>query len=176
MKDADRFFETLALSEKDTVVADKVLREIPQAARVPARRRPRLPDPRPPLVDAVGRRIAAHQPRDVARVRARRHALRARRAVIGLHSRDNERLITILRKLRDQGNTVLVVEHDADMIRVADTVVDMGLGAGEQGGRVIFSGTLEQLLQEPRSLTAKYLRDELAIPVPATRRARPTSG
>ena len=61
---------------------------------------------------------------------------------IGLHSRDNERLIAILRKLRDQGNTVLVVEHDADMIRVADNVVDMGLGAGEQGGRVVFSGTL----------------------------------
>ena len=61
---------------------------------------------------------------------------------IGLHSRDNERLIAILRQLRDQGNTVLVVEHDADMIRVADTVVDMGLGAGEQGGRVVFSGTL----------------------------------
>ena len=58
---------------------------------------------------------------------------------IGLHSRDNERLIAILRQLRDQGNTVLVVEHDADMIRVADTVVDMGLGAGEQGGRVVFS-------------------------------------
>ncbi len=93
---------------------------------------------------------------------------------IGLHSRDNERLIAILRQLRDQGNTVLVVEHDADMIRVADTVVDMGLGAGEQGGRVIFSGTLEALLQEPRSLTAKYLRDELAIPVPAVRR-KPTS-
>jgi excinuclease ABC subunit A len=76
--------------------------------------------------------------------------------------------------LRDQGNTVLVVEHDADMIKVADTIVDMGLGAGEQGGRVIFSGTLPELLQEPRSLTAKYLRDELAIPVPATRR-KPTN-
>ena len=93
---------------------------------------------------------------------------------IGLHSRDNERLIAILRQLRDQGNTVLVVEHDADMIRVADIVVDMGLGAGEQGGRVVFSGTLEALLHEPRSLTAKYLRDELAIPVPAVRR-KPTN-
>ena len=62
---------------------------------------------------------------------------------IGLHSRDNQRLIDILRQLRDQGNTVLVVEHDADMIRVADHVVDMGLGAGEQGGRVVFSGTLD---------------------------------
>ena len=77
---------------------------------------------------------------------------------IGLHSRDNQRLIAILRQLRDQGNTVLVVEHDADMIRVADHIVDLGLGAGEQGGRVVFSGTLDGLMQEPRSLTAKYLR------------------
>ena len=59
---------------------------------------------------------------------------------IGLHPRDNQRLIDILRQLRDQGNTVLVVEHDEDMIRVADHVVDIGLGAGEQGGRVVYSG------------------------------------
>ena len=89
---------------------------------------------------------------------------------IGLHSRDNQRLIDILRQLRDQGNTVLVVEHDADMIKVADHIVDLGLGAGEQGGRVVFSGTLDGLMHEPRSLTAKYLRQELAIPVPTTRR------
>ncbi len=89
---------------------------------------------------------------------------------IGLHPRDNERLISILRQLRDQGNTVIVVEHDADMIRVADHVVDLGLGAGEQGGRVVFSGTLDGLLQEPRSLTARYLRGELRIPVPRERR------
>jgi excinuclease ABC subunit A len=89
---------------------------------------------------------------------------------IGLHPRDNLRLIDILRQLRDQGNTVIVVEHDADMIRVADHIVDLGLGAGEQGGRVVFSGTLEGLVREPRSLTAKYLRQELAIPVPTSRR------
>jgi len=89
---------------------------------------------------------------------------------IGLHPRDNLRLIAILKQLRDQGNTVLVVEHDADMIRVADEIVDLGLGAGEQGGRVIYAGPLAGLLQEPRSLTAKYLRDEIAIPVPQTRR------
>ncbi len=89
---------------------------------------------------------------------------------IGLHSRDNLRLIDILRQLRDQGNTVLVVEHDADMIKVADHIVDLGLGAGEQGGRVVFSGTLDGLMHEPRSLTSKYLRQELAIPVPTTRR------
>ena len=67
---------------------------------------------------------------------------------IGLHSRDNQRLIDILRQLRDQGNTVLVVEHDEDMIRVADHIVDIGLGAGEQGGRVVYSGDLPGLLQE----------------------------
>ena len=89
---------------------------------------------------------------------------------IGLHPRDNQRLIAILRQLRDQGNTVIVVEHDADMIAVADHVVDMGLGAGEHGGRVIYSGPLAGLTTEPRSLTAKYLRDELQIPVPAARR------
>src|SRR4029450_8350524 len=79
---------------------------------------------------------------------------------IGLHPRDNLRLITILRQLRDQGNTVVVVEHDADMIGVADYIVDLGLGAGEQGGRVVFEGTLEGLKREPRSPTAKYPRAE----------------
>jgi excinuclease ABC subunit A len=92
---------------------------------------------------------------------------------IGLHPRDNLRLIAILRQLRDQGNTVLVVEHDADMIAVADEIIDMGLGAGELGGRVVYAGSLEGLRADPRSLTGKYLRDDLAIPVPAARR-RPT--
>ena len=93
---------------------------------------------------------------------------------IGLHSRDNERLISILRQLRDQGNTVLVVEHDEDMIRVADMVVDLGLGAGEQGGRVLYAGSLPGLLEDQRSLTAKYLRRDLAIPLPSSRR-KPTA-
>ena len=92
---------------------------------------------------------------------------------IGLHPRDNLRLINILRQLRDQGNTVLVVEHDADMIAVADEIIDMGLGAGELGGRVVYAGSLEGLRKDPRSLTGKYLRDDLAIPVPTTRR-KPT--
>ena len=89
---------------------------------------------------------------------------------IGLHTRDNQRLIGILRQLREQGNTVLVVEHDADMIAVADHLVDMGLGAGEHGGRVVYEGPIEGLQDEPRSLTAKYWRGELSIAVPATRR------
>nr|AAR37447.1 excinuclease ABC, A subunit [uncultured marine bacterium 105] len=89
---------------------------------------------------------------------------------IGLHPRDNQRLIAILQRLRDQGNTVVVVEHDADMIRVADHVVDLGLGAGDHGGSVVFTGPFEELLVQKRSLTAKYLRDELAIPIPQKRR------
>ena len=89
---------------------------------------------------------------------------------IGLHPRDNQRLIAILGKLRDQGNTVLVVEHDADTIGVGDMVVDLGLGAGEQGGRIIHAGSFETLLEEPQSLTAKYLRGDLQIPLPPSRR------
>ena len=84
-------------------------------------------------------------------------------------SRDNQRLIDILQKLRQQGNTVLVVEHDEDMIRVADGIVDIGLGAGEQGVDVVLRRSA-RLLLEPRSLTAKYLRHELVIPVPSPRR------
>jgi excinuclease ABC subunit A len=174
VKEADRFFETLALSEKDTIVADKVLREI----------RKRLGFLRDVgldylTLDRLSSTLSGGESQRINLATSLGSALVGTLYVldepsIGLHSRDNDRLIAILRKLRDQGNTVLVVEHDEDMIRVADTVVDMGLGAGEQGGRVIFSGTLEQLLQEPRSLTAKYLRNELAIPVPATRR-RPTN-
>ena len=91
---------------------------------------------------------------------------------IGLHPRDNERLIRILRQLRDQGNTVLVVEHDADMIRASDYVVDLGLGAGTRGGRVVYAGGLDGLSRETTSLTAKYLRGDLAIPMPAARRRR----
>ncbi len=174
VKDADRFFETLVLSEKDTVVADKVLREI--GKRLGFLRDVGLDYL---TLDRLSSTLSGGESQRINLATSLGSALVGTLYVldepsIGLHSRDNERLITILRKLRDQGNTVLVVEHDEDMIRVADTVVDMGLGAGEQGGRVIFSGTLEQLLQEPRSLTAKYLRNELAIPVPATRR-RPTN-
>ena len=91
---------------------------------------------------------------------------------VGLHPRDNERLMRILARLRDQQNTVLVVEHDADMIRAADYVVDLGLGAGTSGGRVVFAGPVADLDREPTSLTAKYLRGDLSIPVPAARRKR----
>ncbi len=89
---------------------------------------------------------------------------------IGLHPRDTERLMGILESLRDQGNTVLVVEHDPAIIRAADHVIDLGPGAGEQGGRVLFEGGLGALLEDGRGLTGKFLRGELAVGVPARRR------
>ena len=90
---------------------------------------------------------------------------------IGLHQRDNARLIETLQGMRDLGNTVLVVEHDEDTIRAADWIVDMGPGAGEHGGHVTCSAWREDFLRSPDSLTAQYLRGELRIPVPGTRRA-----
>ncbi|HEV8123398.1 MAG TPA: excinuclease ABC subunit UvrA [Gemmatimonadales bacterium] len=90
---------------------------------------------------------------------------------IGLHQRDNARLLGTLRDLRDLGNTVIVVEHDEDTIRAADHVVDLGPGAGRFGGEVVAEGDVEAILRHPTSLTARYLRQELRIPVPPGRRA-----
>jgi excinuclease ABC subunit A len=88
---------------------------------------------------------------------------------IGLHQRDNDRLIGTLQHLRDLGNSVLVVEHDEDMIRAADYVVDMGPGAGIHGGRVVAQGTPEEVLANEASLTGRYMAGSLKIPVPAKR-------
>jgi excinuclease ABC subunit A len=89
---------------------------------------------------------------------------------IGLHQRDNAKLIATLTRLRDLGNTVLVVEHDEETIRTADWVIDIGPGAGEHGGEIIANGHLDAILAEPRSITGAFLRGERAVPVPATRR------
>ncbi|WP_432515276.1 excinuclease ABC subunit UvrA [Kineococcus sp. SYSU DK001] len=93
---------------------------------------------------------------------------------IGLHQRDNRRLIDTLTRLRDLGNTLIVVEHDEDTVRVADWIVDFGPGAGERGGEVVHSGDLEGLLANPKSLTGQYLSGARAIEVPAQR--RPSDG
>ncbi len=93
---------------------------------------------------------------------------------IGLHQRDNERLIGTLKHLRDLGNSVLVVEHDEDMIRAADHVVDMGPGAGVHGGRVMAQGTPQEVADNPDSLTGRYLSDVLRIEIPQKR--RPATG
>ncbi len=89
---------------------------------------------------------------------------------IGLHSRDTHRLIDILHGLRDLGNTVLVVEHDPDVMRASDRILDLGPGAGEHGGKVIASGDYEQIRQAPGSLTGRYLANELRIQLPVKRR------
>jgi len=89
---------------------------------------------------------------------------------IGLHPRDTHRLIEILKSLRDLGNTILVVEHDAETIVASDYVLDLGPGAGELGGKLLFCGPREHLLDSPDSLTARYLNGELRIPVPSLRR------
>ena len=170
VQEAQRFLSALELTEKETAIAEKVLKEI-------RRRLSFLSDVGLEYLtlDRLSSSLSGGEAQRINLATSLGSALVGTLYVldepsIGLHSRDNQRLINILRQLRDQGNTVIVVEHDADMIRVADHVVDLGLGAGEQGGRVVFSGTLEGLMTEPRSLTAKYLRQELAIPVPRTRR------
>jgi len=89
---------------------------------------------------------------------------------IGLHQRDNDRLINMLKQLRDLGNTVIVVEHDEDVIRSADYVIDIGPGAGVNGGWVVFSGTVTELMKCEQSLTGKYLSGKLKIEVPKVRR------
>jgi excinuclease ABC subunit A len=170
VRDAHRFFSRLELGAQELEVADKVLREI-------RRRLSFLRDVGLDYLslDRLSSTLSGGEAQRINLATSLGSALVGTLYVldepsIGLHSRDNARLIAILRQLRDQGNTVLVVEHDEDMIRVADHIVDIGLGAGEQGGRVVYSGDLQGLLLEPLSLTAKYLRNELAIPVPSPRR------
>jgi excinuclease ABC subunit A len=168
--DATRYFDELVLGEKDAAVAGKVLREI-------RRRLTFLADVGLDYLtlDRLSSTLSGGEAQRISLATSLGSALVGTLYVldepsIGLHPRDNRRLIDILKQLRDQGNSVLVVEHDEDMIRIADHVVDIGLGAGEQGGRVVYSGEYAGLLQEPRSLTARYLRGDLGIAVPTTRR------
>jgi len=89
---------------------------------------------------------------------------------IGLHTRDTDRLISILKKLRDLGNTIVVVEHDPDVLRAADYLLDLGPGAGEFGGKLLAAGVLAEIESNPQSLTGRYLSGQIAIPVPTRRR------
>ena len=170
VQEAQAFFANLELQPQDAAIADKVLREI-------KRRLTFLRDVGLEYLtlDRLSSTLSGGESQRINLATSLGSALVDTLYVldepsIGLHPRDNQRLIDILRQLRDQGNTVLVVEHDADMIEVADYLVDLGLGAGEQGGRIVFAGTLPELLRDARSLTAKYLRHELSISIPATRR------
>ncbi len=170
VREAQAFFNTLVLGEREGAIAEKVLGEI-------RRRLTFLGEVGLDYLtlDRLSSTLSGGESQRINLATSLGSALVGTLYVldepsIGLHPRDNGRLIAILRQLRDQGNTVLVVEHDAEMIRVADHVVDLGLGAGEQGGKIVYSGTLDGLLQEPRSLTARYLRGELSIPTPRERR------
>jgi excinuclease ABC subunit A len=170
VRQADQFLRSLELTEKEAAIGDKVLTEIKKRLKF-------LSDVGLEYLtlDRLSSTLSGGEAQRINLATSLGSSLVDTLYVldepsIGLHSRDNLRLINILRQLRDQGNTVLVVEHDEDMIRVGDTIIDLGLGAGEQGGRVVFAGPLAGLLNDQRSLTAKYLRGDLAIPVPSSRR------
>jgi excinuclease ABC subunit A len=170
VREAQQFFLALALGEREAAIAEKVLREI-------RRRLAFLVDVGLDYLtlDRLSSTLSGGEAQRINLATSLGSALVGTLYVldepsIGLHPRDNGRLIAILKALRDLGNTVIVVEHDADMIGVADHIVDLGLGAGEQGGKVVYSGPLDGLIADARSLTAKYLRGELSIPVPALRR------
>ena len=91
---------------------------------------------------------------------------------IGLHSRDSHLLISAMKKLRDQGNTLLVVEHDRDVIKEADNIIDFGPGAGACGGRIVAEGTVKQITENDFSVTGPYLSGKKYIPIPLNRRIR----
>ncbi|MEE8129876.1 MAG: excinuclease ABC subunit UvrA [Vicinamibacterales bacterium] len=169
---ASRFFDDLELTEKEAAIAERIGTEI----------RRRLSFLRDVglgylTLDRLSSTLSGGEAQRINLATSLGSALVGTLYVldepsIGLHPRDNKRLLRILQKLRDQGNTVLVVEHDADMIRTGDYLVDLGLGAGIRGGKVVYAGPADGIQSEPTSLTAKYLRGELAIPIPATRRKR----
>jgi excinuclease ABC subunit A len=170
IKEAARFFEGLTLSEREAVIARRVLKEI----------RERLGFLRDVGLDylTLDRAAGTLSGGEGQRIRLATQIGSSLVGVlyildepsIGLHQRDNRRLLDTLKRLRDLGNTVLVVEHDEETIRAADFVVDLGPGAGEQGGHVVAVGTPDEIMANPGSLTGRYLSGALSIPVPDQRR------
>jgi excinuclease ABC subunit A len=170
VKDAARSFETLKLSEREELIARRVLKEI----------RERLGFLQNVGLDylTLDRPAATLSGGEGQRIRLATQIGSSLVGVlyildepsIGLHQRDNRRLLDTLKRLRDLGNTVLVVEHDEETIRSADYVIDLGPGAGELGGYVVAVGTPDEIMQNPNSLTGKYLARELTIPIPERRR------
>ena len=170
MRDSLAFFQGLELSHREAQIADQVLREI--LARLSF------------LIDVgldylnLERAAATLSGGEAQRIRLATQIGAGLVGVlyvldepsIGLHQRDNRRLIETLSRLRDMGNTLIVVEHDEDTIREADWIVDVGPGAGVRGGRVVHSGPYEQLLENTESITADYLAGRRAIEVPRRRR------
>jgi excinuclease ABC subunit A len=170
IQDAYHFFNELRLSPQQQTIADKVLDEI--RSRLKFLYRVGLEYL---TLDRLASTLSGGESQRIQLATALGSNLVGALYVldepsIGLHPRDTGRLIEILKTLRDLGNTVLVVEHDPEMIRESDKLLDLGPGAGEHGGRIIYEGNLEGLRADPHSLTGRYLSGELQIPVPAERR------
>ena len=170
-------FSTLALSERENLIAGRVLKEILDRLTF-------LHDVGVGYL-ALGRSAATLSGGEGQRIRLATQIGANLTGVlyvldepsIGLHQRDNRRLLATLHRLRDLGNTIIVVEHDEETIRVADYLIDLGPGAGEHGGKVIFQGTPAQLMNDGAgSLTGQYLRGERSIATPQTRRLARASG
>lgn len=165
------FFETIVLSEKDRMIAERVLREVIERLR---------------FLSSVGleyltlsRSAGTLSGGESQRIRLATQIGSSLMGVlyildepsIGLHQRDNDKLIATLHRLRDLGNTLIVVEHDEDTMRAADHIVDIGPGAGVHGGEVIFSGTPEEILSCENSLTGRFLSGLEKIAIPSERRS-----
>jgi excinuclease ABC subunit A len=174
VEDAARFFEQLKLSAQQAAIAEKLLIELQERLR---------------FLNEVGleyltlNRLASTLSGGEAQRIQLATSLGSRlvgtlyvldEPSIGLHSRDTHRLIKILHDLRDLGNTILVVEHDPDIMRAADRILDLGPGAGEHGGKLVGAGTYDEIKTLPHSLTGRYLANELHIQVPSQRR-KPSS-
>jgi len=171
VKDLLRYFENITLNTRDTEIARGILKEIGERLRF--------------MVNvgldylSLDRTVATLSGGEAQRIRLATQIGSSLVGVlyildepsIGLHQRDNIRLLNTLKGLRDMGNTVIVVEHDEATIRSADYVIDMGPGAGLNGGRVIFSGTPREISKSKKSITGRYLSGDLSIPIPKKRRS-----
>jgi excinuclease ABC subunit A len=170
VKDELEYIENLALSEKDTIISDQILKEIKSRLRF-------LVDVGLDYLD-LWRNAGTLSGGEAQRIRLATQIGSSLVGVlyildepsIGLHQRDNDKLIATLKHLRDLGNTLVVVEHDEDTMRAADCIVDIGPGAGEHGGEVVAIGTLEDIAKCEESITGQYLSGKKSIEVPEERR------
>ena len=170
MEDALRFFEKVDLSAEQAEIADKLLQEIRERLRF-------LNDVGLEYLtlDRLSSTLSGGEAQRIQLATSLGSRLVGTLYVldepsIGLHPRDTHRLVKILHDLRNLGNTILVVEHDPDIMRAADSILDLGPGAGENGGQLIAEGTYDQILHNPASLTGRYLSEDLRIQSPVNRR------
>jgi len=170
VEEALKFFEQVELSPQETEIAEKLLQEIQERLRF-------LNDVGLEYLtlDRLSSTLSGGEAQRIQLATSLGSRLVGTLYVldepsIGLHARDTHRLVKILHDLRDLGNTILVVEHDPDIMRAADCILDLGPGAGENGGKLIAEGTYDEILHNPASLTGRYLSEDLRIQSPVTRR------